>query len=100
MDGAMERYDTIVVGGGQAGLSVGYHLKKRGVPFVILDVSVNGPYVILAFDSVSGVEYGIEERAALDGTPSIVQTVIGNGTRLQVALPLEPSARFFRLVAP
>ena len=26
----LERYETIVVGGGQAGLSVGYHLAKRG----------------------------------------------------------------------
>lgn len=32
-----ERIDTVVIGAGQAGLSVGYHLKKRGVPFVILD---------------------------------------------------------------
>ncbi|CAN5842055.1 NAD(P)/FAD-dependent oxidoreductase [soil metagenome] len=30
---------TVVVGGGQAGLSVGYHLKKQGVPFAILDAS-------------------------------------------------------------
>ncbi|MET0592591.1 MAG: NAD(P)/FAD-dependent oxidoreductase, partial [Polyangiaceae bacterium] len=29
--------DVIVIGAGQAGLSVGYHLKKRGVRFVILD---------------------------------------------------------------
>ena len=28
-----------MVGGGQAGLSVGYHLKRAGVPFVILDAS-------------------------------------------------------------
>jgi putative flavoprotein involved in K+ transport len=28
---------TVVIGGGQAGLSVGYHLAKRGIPFVILD---------------------------------------------------------------
>jgi putative flavoprotein involved in K+ transport len=34
-----ERIDTVVVGGGQAGLSVGYHLKERGVQFVILDAS-------------------------------------------------------------
>lgn len=33
----MERTDTVVIGGGQAGLSVGYHLARRGVPFVILD---------------------------------------------------------------
>ena len=33
----LERVDTIVVGGGQAGLAVGYHLSRRGLPFVILD---------------------------------------------------------------
>jgi putative flavoprotein involved in K+ transport len=32
-----ERVNTVVVGGGQAGLSVGYHLKRLGVDFVILD---------------------------------------------------------------
>jgi putative flavoprotein involved in K+ transport len=34
-----ERVETVVVGGGQAGLSVGYHLARRGLPFVILDAS-------------------------------------------------------------
>jgi putative flavoprotein involved in K+ transport len=34
-----ERLDTIVIGGGQAGLSVGYYLKREGVRFVILDAS-------------------------------------------------------------
>jgi putative flavoprotein involved in K+ transport len=33
----IERIDTVVVGGGQAGLAVGYHLARRGLPFVILD---------------------------------------------------------------
>ena len=32
-----ERFDVIVVGGGQAGLSVGYYLARRGLKFVILD---------------------------------------------------------------
>lgn len=32
-----ERYDVIVIGGGQAGLSVGYYLARRGLKFVILD---------------------------------------------------------------
>ena len=30
-------YDTIVIGGGQAGLSVGYHLARQGARFLILD---------------------------------------------------------------
>lgn len=30
---------TIVIGGGQAGLSVGYHLARRGLPFLILDAN-------------------------------------------------------------
>lgn len=34
-----EHVGTVVIGGGQAGLSVGYHLAQRGVPFVILDAS-------------------------------------------------------------
>jgi len=32
-----ERFDVIVIGGGQAGLSAGYHLARRGLSFVILD---------------------------------------------------------------
>lgn len=32
-----DHVETAVIGGGQAGLSVGYHLKKRGLPFLILD---------------------------------------------------------------
>jgi putative flavoprotein involved in K+ transport len=32
-----ERIETVVVGGGQAGLATGYHLARRGREFVILD---------------------------------------------------------------
>lgn len=35
----IERCETLIVGGGQAGLSVGYHLKKKGRSLVILDAS-------------------------------------------------------------
>jgi putative flavoprotein involved in K+ transport len=35
----VERHEVVVIGGGQAGLSVGYHLARRNVPFVILDGS-------------------------------------------------------------
>ena len=33
------KYDTIVIGAGQAGLSAGYHLARRGLRFVILDAN-------------------------------------------------------------
>lgn len=36
-DPSPERFDVIVIGAGQAGLSVGYHLARRGARFVILD---------------------------------------------------------------
>ena len=32
-----EHIETIVIGGGQAGLAVGYHLHRNGLPFLILD---------------------------------------------------------------
>ncbi|MEP6525972.1 MAG: NAD(P)-binding domain-containing protein [Nocardioidaceae bacterium] len=34
-----EHVETIVIGGGQAGLVVGYHLMRRGLPFLILDAN-------------------------------------------------------------
>lgn len=35
----MENYKVAVIGAGQAGLSVGYFLKKNNIPFIILDVN-------------------------------------------------------------
>jgi putative flavoprotein involved in K+ transport len=37
LESTVESHETIVIGGGQAGLAVGYHLARRGRPFVILD---------------------------------------------------------------
>jgi putative flavoprotein involved in K+ transport len=37
MDNQTTHYDTVVIGAGQAGLSAGYHLARRGRSFVILD---------------------------------------------------------------
>jgi putative flavoprotein involved in K+ transport len=36
---SVEKFETIVIGGGQAGLSVGYYLKKHRRSFVILDAN-------------------------------------------------------------
>jgi putative flavoprotein involved in K+ transport len=38
MEGS-EEFETVIIGGAQAGLSTGYHLQKRGLPFVILDAN-------------------------------------------------------------
>ena len=48
MDGTgSERFDTVVIGAGQAGLSAGYYLKRAGRSFMILDAnaSVGGSWV-------------------------------------------------------
>ena len=44
MDGTLkdprpERFETVIIGGGQAGLSTGYHLAALDRPFVILDAN-------------------------------------------------------------
>src|SRR4030095_7109142 len=41
MDGASgpEQYETVIIGGGQAGLAVGHHLARRGRRFLILDAN-------------------------------------------------------------
>ena len=36
-DGPRSGSETVIIGGGQAGLTTGYHLKRAGRPFVILD---------------------------------------------------------------
>src|SRR5436189_1914599 len=54
VDPGVERLDTIVIGGGQAGLSVGYHLKKLDRPFVILDANerIGGSWRTRTWDSL------------------------------------------------
>ena len=44
MDGnhGAERYETIIIGGGQAGLATGYHLARLGRSFVILEAVQGG----------------------------------------------------------
>ena len=35
----VDTFETVIVGGGQAGLAVGYQLKKQGRPFLIVDAN-------------------------------------------------------------
>jgi putative flavoprotein involved in K+ transport len=37
--GTISQYDVIVIGGGQAGLAMGYHLARRGLSFLIIDAA-------------------------------------------------------------
>jgi putative flavoprotein involved in K+ transport len=39
MSNTTSSYDTVIIGGGQAGLATGYYLKQQGRNFVILDAS-------------------------------------------------------------
>ncbi len=62
-----ERFGTVIVGGGQAGLATGYHLAKRGRPFVILDGSerIGDPWR-KRWDSLR-----LYSPAAYDGLPGL-----------------------------
>src|SRR5207249_152952 len=52
--GRTEQFETVVIGGGQAGLSVGYHLAKRGRTFMILDANerIGGSWRTRCWDSL------------------------------------------------
>ena len=65
--GATERFAVVVVGGGQAGLAVGYHLARRGLRFVILDAGERtGDFWRTRWDSLR-----VFTPARLDGLPGM-----------------------------
>lgn len=61
-------FDTIVIGGGQAGLAVGYYLKQRNRPFLILDANerIGGSWRTRTWDSLR-----LFTPARFDGLPGI-----------------------------
>jgi putative flavoprotein involved in K+ transport len=67
MAASAERFETVIVGGAQAGLATGYHLAKRGRPFVILDASerIGDPWR-KRWDSLR-----LYSPAAYDGLPGL-----------------------------
>lgn len=74
-----EQFETVIVGGGQAGLATGYHLARRGRSFVILDAGERVGdswrsrwpslrlYSPARFDSLPGVEFPAPKHAFPSG---------------------------------
>jgi putative flavoprotein involved in K+ transport len=62
----VEKFETVIIGGGQAGLSVGYYLKRRGRSFVILDANerIGGSWRTRTWDSLR-----LFSPARYDGLP-------------------------------
>jgi putative flavoprotein involved in K+ transport len=90
-----ESVNTIVIGGGQAGLSVGYHLARRGVPFIILDASARiGDTWRQRWDSLR--LFTPARHAGLDGLPFPAPS-FSFPTKDEMADYLEHYARSFSL---
>jgi len=89
------RIHTLVIGGGQAGLAVGYHLAQRKLPFLILDASRRvGDAWRNRWDSLR-----LFTPARFSGLPGLPFPAQGNAfpTKQQMADYLESYAQRFRL---
>jgi putative flavoprotein involved in K+ transport len=89
------RVQTIVIGGGQAGLSAGYFLAKRGLPFLILDANPQiGDAWRNRWDSLR-----LFSPARYSGLPGMPFPARGDSfpTKQQMADYLVEYARYFQL---
>jgi putative flavoprotein involved in K+ transport len=90
-----ERVETLVIGGGQAGLSVGYHLAQLGLPFLILEANERiGDSWRSRWDSLR-----LFTPARFDGIPGMPFPAGGNvfPSKNQMADYLESYAAHFAL---
>ena len=86
-----ERFDTVVIGGGQAGLAMGYYLKEQGRHFTILDAGERiGDAWRKRWDSLR-----LFTPAALNGLPGMLFPFLGGyfPTKDETADYLEEYAR-------
>ena len=60
-----ERFETVVIGGGQAGLAVGHDLARRGRSFVILEAATGSA----SPGESAGPAFGCSRRPATTGCP-------------------------------
>ena len=64
----MERYETVIIGGGQAVVSVGYHLQKQSRSFVILErEGADRRLLAAALGFAEALLTGVPGRTALAG---------------------------------
>ncbi len=103
-----EHYDVVVIGGGQAGLAIGYHLAQQGRSFTILDASAAPAaawrsrwdslrlFTPVRYDSLPGLAFPGDP----DHYPSRddVVSYLADYAR-QFALPVELDSRVARLHA-
>ena len=67
---ATERFDTVVIGGGQAGLSAGYHLAKLGRPLRHpRSAPASRRQLAPPLRLVAAVQPGVRRRPSRDGVP-------------------------------
>lgn len=105
-----ERIETVVVGAGQAGLSAGYYLARRGKPFVILDADARigdhwrrhwdslRLFTPARFDSLPGMRFpaaawhypsGREMGDYLESYTATVGLPVESGVRVDVIEPAD-----------
>ena len=89
-------FDTLIIGGGQAGLALGYHLKRRNRRFVILDANerIGGSWRTRTWDSLR-----LFTPARFDGLPGLPFPAPGSSfpTARETADYLEAYAERFEL---
>jgi putative flavoprotein involved in K+ transport len=97
-----ERVETVIVGGGQAGLATGYHLARQGRSFVILDASeqIGDPwrrrweslrlYSPAKYDGLPGMRFPAQ-RASFPTTAEMADYLEAYAAQLE--LPVRSSTR-------
>ena len=91
-----QHIETLIIGAGQAGLSTGYHLRRRGRPFLIVDGERAGRrQLAAAVGHAAAVHAGEVRRAARPAVPGgpLALPAEGRGRRLPRAVraALRPS---------
>ena len=99
-----QRFETIIVGGGQAGLAMGYHLARRGRPFVILEANERigdswrnrwdslRLFTPARYDGLPGLPFPAPGWSFLPGTSSPTTCATTRRTGICRCAPAAPSA--------